>query len=283
MKANIRTGEKIAKALIWSAALLVILILVYIVADILIKGLPSISWEFLTDIPRSMGRTGGVASTIVGTLLVTVVAVVIAAPFGIGTAFYLAEYTRENLVTRVIRFSAESLAGIPSIVYGLFGFIFFVNTLHLEFSVLSGGLTLAIMILPTLIRTSEEAIRAVPKNYREVSFSLGATKWQTIYKAVFPSAIRGITNGIILSIGRCVAETAAVILTAGSALRMRTMAVHFYILAREGISMKNAYGTAALLIILIFLINVVFNTLVNRFISKGHKRDLKRGRGRGGR
>jgi phosphate transport system permease protein len=133
------------------------------------------------------------------------------------------------------------------------------------------------MILPTLIRTSEEAIRTVPNSYREVSYSLGGSKLQTIIKVVFPSAIRGIANGVILSIGRCVAETAAVMLTAGGSLRMassvfsptRTMAVHFYILAREGISMENAYGTAALLIIIIFLINVVANMLINRFIAKG--------------
>lgn len=272
-----RTGEKIAKYVIWAAALFVIAVLVAIIAYILIKGLPTISWQFFTDIPRNMGRSGGIASTIVGTLMVTAVAIVIATPFGIGAAVYLAEYTQENTVTRIIRFSAESLAGIPSIVYGLFGFIFFVMYLNLGWSVLSGGLTLAIMILPTIIRTSEEAIRSVPRIYREVSFSLGATKLQTIIRAVFPSAIRGIANGVILSIGRCVAETAAVVLTAGSALRMpsslfsptRTMAVHFYILAREGISMENAYGTAALLIILIFLINVVANMVINRFIAKG--------------
>ena len=272
-----RISQRIAKALIWSAALSVLVVLTAIIIYILIKGLPIINWRFLTDIPRSMGRSGGISSTIVGTLLITALAIVIAAPFGIGTAFYLVEYTNENIVTRIIRFSAESLAGIPSIVYGLFGFIFFVIFLNLGWSILSAGLTLAFMILPTIIRTSEEAIRAVPLSYREVSFSLGATKWQTIYRTVFPSAIQGIVNGVILSVGRCVAETAAVILTAGSALRMptslfsptRTMAVHFYILAREGISMENAYGTAALLIILIFLINVIANTMVNRFVAKG--------------
>jgi len=272
-----RTGEKIAKVFIWAAALMVIVVLIAIVVYILIKGLPVVNWRFLTEIPRSMGRVGGVSSTIVGTLLVTLVAVVIALPFGIGAAFYLAEYTRENIVTRVIRFSAESLAGIPSIVYGLFGFIFFVLYMDLRWSILSGGLTLAIMILPTIMRTSEEAIRTVPDIYREVSYSLGGTKLQTIVKVVFPSALRGITNGAILSVGRCVAETAAVMLTAGSALRMpnslfaptRTMAVHFYLLAREGISMNNAYGTAALLIVLIFIINVAANMLVNRFIAKG--------------
>jgi len=276
MRINPRTSEKIAKVVIWSAALSVLVVLFAIIIYILYQGLPRINWSFLTEIPRNMGRSGGIASAIVGTLMVTAVAIIIAVPFGIGTAFYLAEYTRESIVTRIIRFSAESLAGIPSIVYGLFGFIFFVIYLNLGWSVLAGGLTLAVMILPTIIRTSEEAIRAVPQSYREVSFSLGGTKWQTIVKAVFPSAIQGISNGIILGVGRCVAETAAVMLTAGGTLRMasslfsptRTMAVHFYILAREGISMGNAYGTAALLIILIFFINVVANTLVNRFMAK---------------
>jgi len=280
MKIATAYSEKIAKIMIWIAALFIIGLLLFIIIFILIKGLPVINWQFLTDIPRSMGREGGIASTIVGTFLVTALAIAIVIPFGIGTAFYLAEYTKETIVTRIIRFSAESLAGIPSIVYGLFGFIFFVIILNLGWSILSGGLTLAFMILPTVIRTSEEAILAVPKIYREVSFSLGATKWQTISRVVFPSALLGIVNGIILSVGRCVAETAAVILTAGSALRMpssvfsstRTMAVHFYILAREGISMDNAYGTAALLIIFILLINVVANTLVNRFIAKSLKR-----------
>lgn len=277
MRITAKTSQKIAKFLIWTAALLVMAILVSIIIYILVKGIPSISWQFLTEIPRNMGREGGISSSIVGTLLVTAVAVIVATPFGIGTAIYLTEYTREGRVTRIIRFSAESLAGIPSIVYGLFGFIFFVIYLKMGWSILSGGLTMAIMILPTIIRTSEEAIRTVPRLYREVGFSLGATKWQAITRTVLPSALPGIVNGVILSIGRCVAETAAVILTAGSALRMptsifsptRTMAVHFYILAREGISMKNAYGTAALLIILILMLNIGFNTLVNRFIAKG--------------
>lgn len=277
MRINPKTSQKIAKFFIWSAAIFVMVILLTIILYILVKGIPIINWQFLTEIPRNMGRSGGISSSIVGTLLVTVVAVSIATPLGIGTAVYLAEYTNEGRITRIIRFSAESLAGIPSIVYGLFGFIFFVTYLKIGWSILSGGLTLAIMILPTIIRTSEEAIRTVPNLYREVGYSLGATKWQMITKTVFPSALPGIANGIILSIGRCVAETAAVMLTAGSALRMptslfsptRTMAVHFYILAREGISMDNAYGTAAILIILIFFINVVFNMLVNKFVAKG--------------
>lgn len=280
MKLTARNSEYIAKGVIWAAAMSVIFVLVAIIIYILAKGLPVINFQFLTQNPSNMGRSGGIAPTIVGTVYITAVAILIAVPFGIGTAFYLAEYTRESIVTRIIRFSAESLAGIPSIIYGLFGYIFFVFYLKMGWSILAGGLTLAFMILPTIIRTSEEAILAVPQIYREASFSLGATKWQMVIKTVFPSAIQGITNGVILSVGRCIAETAAVIFTAGSVLSMpitvfdstRTMAVHFYILASEGVSMENAYGTAALLIILIFIINVGANALVNSFINKNHKR-----------
>jgi phosphate transport system permease protein len=278
IRLNPRTSQKIAKVVIWSAAILVLLVLFSVIIYILSKGIPNITWQFLTQIPSDMGRSGGILSTIAGTLAVTLVAIIVATPLGVGTAFYLTEYTRESMITKIIRFSAESLAGIPSIVYGLFGFIFFVIYLKLGWSILSGGLTLAVMILPTIIRTSEEAIRTVPPMYREVSFSLGGTKWQTMLKVLVPSALPGISTGIILGIGRCVAETAAVILTAGSALRMptsifspaRTMAVHFYILAREGISLERAYGTAALLIILILLINIGANLLVNKFVAKGH-------------
>ncbi len=277
-KPNARTTQKMAKVVIWSAAILVLVLLFSIIIYILSKGIPHITWQFLTQIPSDMGRSGGILSAIVGTLAVTFVAIVVATPLGVGTAFYLTEYTRESIVTKIIRFSAESLAGIPSIVYGLFGFIFFVIDLKLGWSILSGGLTIAVMILPTIIRTSEEAIRTVPPMYREVSFSLGGTKWQTMIKILIPSALPGIATGIILGIGRSVAETAAVILTAGSALQMptslfspaRTMAVHFYILASEGISMEKAFATAALLIILILLINIGANLLVNRFVAKGH-------------
>jgi len=273
-----RASAKIAKAVIWFAAMLVISVLVAIIVYLLVMGLPTINWTFLTDVPRKMGQQGGVSSAIMGTFLVTFWALLFAVPFGVGTAFFLAEYTKENLFTRIIRFCVESLAGIPSIVYGLFGFIFFVIYLNMGWSVLAGGLTLAVMILPTIIRTSEEAIKTVTNAYRETSFSLGATKWQTIRKAVFPSALRGIVNGIILAVGRCVAETAALTLTAGTAAGMpesifdstRTLASHFYILTVDGlVAMDNAYGTAALLIILILIINVGANALVNRFVAKG--------------
>jgi phosphate transport system permease protein len=194
----------------------------------------------------------------------------------VGTAIYLTEYTLESKITRVIRFGSECLAGIPSIIFGLFGFILFVTKLKFGWSILSGSLTLAFMILPTIIRTSEEALKSVPYNLREVSFSLGGTKWQTVTKVVLPSALPGIVTGVILSVGRSISETAAVIFTAGSALRIptsifsssRTMAVHFYILAREGISMPNAYGTAAVLIIAILIINITAYRLMHKFMKK---------------
>jgi phosphate transport system permease protein len=276
MKIRAKTYELISKFIIWSISILVVLLLFFIISFILIKGIPTLTWQFLTESPSDMGRSGGILSTIISTMMVTVLAVLFATPFGVGTAFYLTEFTRETKVTKIIRFSAESLAAIPSIVYGLFGFIFFVIYLKMGWSVLSGGLTMAVMILPTIIRTSEEAIRSVPIGYREVSYSLGGTKWQTILGAVLPSSFPGIATGVILGIGRCVAETAAVILTAGSSLRMptsifapaRTMAVHFYILAREGISMERAYGTATLLIIIILAINIAANMIVNRYVAK---------------
>ena len=186
--------------------------------------------------------------------------IAVALPLGVGTAVYLTEHTRATRLTHIIRFGTDCLAGIPSIIFGLFGFIF-VTTLGLGWSLLSGGLTLAIMVLPTIIRTSEEAIRSVPRAWREVSFLLGATRWETVTKVVLPNALSGIVTGVMLSVGRSIGETAAVIFTAGSSLRMphsvfdsvRTMAVHFYIMARAGISNENAYGTAAVLAISVLL------------------------------
>jgi phosphate ABC transporter permease subunit PstA len=273
-----RVEQRIARVLLWLLTGATVFILFFIIFYVLKKGLPVVSLRFLTKNPVEMGKAGGILSTIVGTVALTLLAVLIASPLGVGSAVYLTEYTRENWVTRLIRFGSECLAGIPSIIFGLFGFILFVTKLGLGWSLLSGGLTLAFMILPTIIRTSEEAIRSVPQAYREVSFSLGGTKWQTITRVVLPSALPGIATGVILGVGRSVGETAAVIFTAGSALHMptslfsssRTMSVHFYILAREGISMSNAYGTAAVLMIFILAINLMAYALMNRFMRKYH-------------
>jgi phosphate transport system permease protein len=213
---------------------------------------------------------------ILGTILVAGLAVLVAAPIGVATAVYLTEYTREGRLTTVIRFGADCLAGVPSIIFGLFGFVFFAITLGMGLSVLSGSLTLALMVLPTIIRTSEEAIRSVPTAYREVSFGLGSTRWQTVIYVVLRSALPGISTGIVLSLGRSISETAAVMLTAGSALRLprslfdssRTLALHFYLLSREGISMPNAYATASVLIIAILALNLLSYWLMRRFVAK---------------
>jgi phosphate transport system permease protein len=271
-----RIEQKVAQAGLWTMTLVTVGVLLFIIFFILRRGLPVLSLEFLTANPADMGKSGGIFSTIVGTVALSFLAILIAAPLGVGTAIYLTEYTWGGPLTRVIRFGAECLAGIPSIIFGLFGFILFVTKLKFGWSILSGGLTMAFMLLPTIIRTSEEAIKSVPPAYRTVSFSLGSTKWQTVTRVVLPSALPGIVTGIVLSVGRSIGETAATIFTAGSALRMptsifsstRTMSVHFYILAREGISMSNAYGTAAILIIAILGINILTYYLMNRFIKK---------------
>jgi phosphate transport system permease protein len=268
--------QRIAVTILWALAATTIAVLLFIVAFILTRGMPHLTLEFLTQSPRSMGREGGVLPMIVGTLWVAGLAVMIAAPVGVITAIYLTEYTREGRLTDVIRFGADCLAGIPSIIFGLFGFVFFVITLGMGFSVVSGALTLALMVLPTIIRTSEEAIRAVPRSYRDVSYGLGASRWDMVTKVVVRSALPGIGTGIVLSIGRCFSETAAVMLTAGSALRMptsafestRTLALHFYILAREGISMPKAYATASVLILAILAINLCAYWVMRRFVAK---------------
>ena len=182
-----------------------------------------------------------------GTLVLTALSLLIATPLGVGAAVFLTEYTKETRLSRFIRTGTETLAGIPSIIFGLFGFAFFVIYLKMGWSILAGALTLACMMLPTIVRTSEEAIRAVPAAYREVSFALGASRWQTVVSVVLPQAAQGIATGIVLATGRAIGETAAVIFTAGSSLRLpkslmdpvRTLPVHFYILAREGISLKT--------------------------------------------
>jgi phosphate transport system permease protein len=266
--------QKIAKALVWSAALSTIAVMVLILFKVLIEGLPSLSLRFFFDSPKEMGREGGILPMILGTAALTAVALSVATPLGIGTAIFLREYTREGRISRMIRFGTDCLAGVPSIIFGLFGFVFFVIYLKMGWSILSGGLTLAAMILPTIISTSEEAIKAIPEKYREVSYSLGGTKWQTVIHTILPSALPGIFTGIILSIGRSIGETAALVLTAGSSLLMptslsspiRTMSVHFYILATEGISMKMAYETGAALILLVLFVNTIANWLLNRYV-----------------
>jgi phosphate transport system permease protein len=271
-----KLSQRVAVSVLGGATLLSVAVVAFIIGFVLDKGLPQLSLEFLFSAPRNMGKAGGIFPAIVGTLALSLMAISIALPLGVGTAVYLSEYTRETRLTRAIRFGTDCLSGIPSIIFGLFGYIFFVTTLRMGWSLISGALTLAIMVLPTLIRTAEEAIRSVPQSWREVSLSLGATRWETVRKVVLPNALPGIITGIMLSFGRSIGETAAVIFTAGSSFRMprgafdsvRTMAVHFYILAREGISSEKAYGTAAVLVIAVLFVNVLTYWLMNRFIAR---------------
>ncbi len=271
-----KTTQRVAEALAWMAGVFTLALLFSLVFYVLWRGLPVVDIRFLLSNPESMGRAGGIFPTIVGTVALTLVAIVIAVPAGVGTAIYLTEYTQESTLTRLIRFGTDSLAGVPSIIFGLFGFVFFVITLKMSWSILAGGLTLAMMILPTVVRTSEEAIRAVPRDLRQASFALGASRWQMVTTVVLPGALPGIVTGIVLGIGRSIGETAAVILTAGSSSGLptsllspvRTMAVHFYILAREGISDQAAWGTGAVLVIAVLLINVVINWLIGRMVVR---------------
>ena len=266
--------QRIAKALLFASCAGAIAALVFIIGFVLAGGLKHVTWGFLTEPILDMGRAGGILPAIVGTLMMAFVAVGIAAPLGIASAIYLAEYTREGKATQAIRFGINCLAGVPSIIFGLFGFILFVVMLGFGWSIISGGLSLAAMILPTIIRTAEEALRSVPQEYRDVAASLGATRWQVVVKAVLPYALPGILTGVILGIGRSIEETAVVIFTAGSAVQMpeslfdsaRTMAVHFYILAREGISNDNAYATASVLIITILIINITAYSMMHRLM-----------------
>lgn len=271
-------AQLVAYAVLWALMGVALAILFLILGFVLWHGLPRLSLAFLTQAPADNGRAGGILPIIVGTLQVTLLGVGVAAPLGIGTAIYLSEYTREGALTRAIRFGSECLAGVPSVIFGLFGLVLFVTTLGFGWCILSGGLTLGLMTLPVVIRTSEEALRAVPSAQREVSLSLGANKWQTVLRVVLPSALPGIATGLILALGRAVGETAAVIFTAGSSLPhgakgslltgTRTLAVHFYQLAREGISSEHAYASAAVLVLSITVINVGASLALARFVRR---------------
>ncbi len=265
--------EKVITVLFWLSALVIVGILIAVIGYIFVKGLGHVNLDFILQAPKRAGKEGGISTTIIGTLYLTAVSLLIAVPLGVATAIYLEEYARQKgKFAYIVNLTAETLAGIPSIIFGLFGFVFFVIFMDMGWSIISGGLTLAIMILPTITRTAQEAILSVPGEYRENSLALGASKWQTICRIILPSAVPGILTGIILSIGRSIGETAAVILTAGSSLGMplslsdpaRTMSVHLYILAMEGLSMERAFGTAVLIVVLVIIINYLANLSLSR-------------------
>ena len=246
-------------------------ILIYVTSN----GIGHVSWEFLTEFQEGQIE-GGIFPYIISTLYIIFITILVATPIGIFSAIYLVEYAKPGKIVRIIRFATESLAGIPSIVFGLFGLIFFVTMLGFSWSILSGALTLSIMVLPTVVRTTEESLKAVPNIYREGSLGLGASKLRTIRKVILPSALPGILTAVILSIGRIIGETAAVFLTAGTAKALpkgimdggRTLSVHMYYLAKEGISMDKAYATATVLILVVIVINFIANKFASRLNKK---------------
>ena len=271
-----KMSQKIMKGVFWASGILTVIIMLVIIGYILYKGLPVVNMSFIFSNPIDSGKSGGIFPMIVSSLYVTLIAVVVATPLGVGAAVYLSEYAGENNLVKLIRFGAETLASIPSIVYGLFGLAFFVVYLRLGWCVLSGGLILAIMALPTILQVAEVSLEAVPSSYREGSLAIGATKWQTVYNVVLPAAVPGITTGVILGLARAISEAAAIMFAVGAALSVpvsifdpaRPLPLHLYILATEGISLDNAYGTAAVLVLIVLVITVVTNTLVERYSKK---------------
>lgn len=250
-------------------------ILLFIVGYILIKGVPHLKLS-LFEFEYNSTNTS-MMPAIINTILMIVLTLVIAIPIGVITAIYLTEYSkRNNLLIRIIRITTETLSGIPSIIYGLFGYIFFVIFMKFDYSLLSGALTLSIMILPIIIRTTEEALLAVPNSYREGSYGLGAGKIRTIFKIVLPAAFQGIFAGIILSIGRIVGESAALIYTAGTVPKIassllsstRTLSVHMYSLWSEGLYTNEAYATAVVLLIIVIGINALANKVSKKIIKR---------------
>lgn len=261
--------------LVIGAAVITLAVLIFIIAYILINGVPNLSWSLFQWNYNS--ENSSMMPAIINTVIMTILALLISVPFGIGAAVYLVEYAkRGNKLVGIVRITAETLTGIPSIVYGLFGMLFFVTQLKWRLSMLAGAFTLAIMILPVIMRTTEEALMAVPDSYREGSFGLGAGKFRTVFKIILPSAMPGILSGVILAIGRIVGETAALMYTAGTVPAVqgllssgRTLAVHMYVLSSEGLYMGPAYATAVILLVVVLLMNLV-SSLVAKRLTKGN-------------
>lgn len=266
-----RPGSFIMFILVHLATLITVLSIGFLLVYVLVKGIPNLnadifSWEYTSD-------NCSLVPALINTVYMTLLSLLIAGPIGIFAAIYLVEYAKTgNKLVGVVRITAETLTGIPSIVYGLFGMLFFTNACGLRLSLISGALTLAIMVLPVIMRTTEEALMAVPKSYREGSFGLGAGKLRTVFKVVLPSAVPGILSGIILATGRIVGETAALIYTAGSVAKMatkltdstRTLAVHMYLLSKEGLHTDQGYATAVVLLVLVVLINFASDKIAGK-------------------
>ena len=266
MRLSPKSTQRLSWKLIWAAGIITVLILVFLVGYVLTRGLTAISPEFLLTPPEGgLSGAGGISSCIVATLWLIAITMAILTPLGIGAAIYLTEYAPDNRFTHFIRYSVELLAGVPSIVFGLFGFAIFVLALHFNYSILAGALTLACLLLPFLVRSTEEAMRAVPSSQREAALALGATKWQTVVHVVLPAALPGIVTGIILCVGGAIAESACLYVTMGGSAAMptsflsggRTLAVHVFYLAMETNALDKALATGAVLILLILILNLI--------------------------
>lgn len=269
-------GSFLLLLLVLASAVLTVGVLLYLIAYILIHGVPYLTPDLFA--PEYNSDNVSLVPALVNTIFMTALALLIAVPLGIGAAIYLAEYAkRGNRLVRLIRLMAETLQGIPSIIYGLFGMLFFVTALKIGYSLLAGAATLAIMVLPVVMRTTEEALLSVPDMYREGSFGLGAGKLRTVFRVVLPSAIPGILSGVILATGRIVGETAALIYTAGTAPQIagslfdsgRTLAVHMYSLSREGLHVDQSYATAVVLLVIVLLMNSLSSIIARKVASKG--------------
>lgn len=269
-------GSAILKWLVMVSALFTFAVLFFLIGHILINGLPHLSWDLFALEYNT--ENVSMMPAIINTLTITLLALLIAVPVGIFSAIYLVEYAKkENRFVGLIRLTTETLSGIPSIVYGLFGMLFFVTALKWRHSLLAGAFTVAIMVLPSIMRTTEEALKSVPDSFREGSFGLGAGKLRTVFRIVLPSAIPGILAGIILAIGRIVGETAALIYTAGTVAEIpdsimdsgRTLAVHMYNLSNEALYMNQSYATAVVLLVLVIGINTLSGFAAKK-LTKGN-------------
>lgn len=271
-----KTVDNLLKALLWVCGGIAVAFLALILVYVITRGIPYINWEFLTTAYRPGLGSNGIRDIIVGTLAMVGLTLVIAVPIGVLAAIYMGEYAKKGKVLTTIRFCVESLAGIPSILYGLFGYTFFAIQLAFGFSLLSSALTLAIMVLPVIIRSTEEALFTVPDSYREGSLALGASKLTTLFRVILPSAIPGILSAIILSMGRVMGETAAVYYTAGTMARVpssvfsstRSLAVHLYLLVKEGLESGDAFATATILIVIVVGLNALANFIAKRLSRK---------------
>ena len=256
-------GSAILRLLVWLSAIITVAVMAFLVF-ILIKGVGNLTPDLFALEYNS--DNASLMPALINTLIITLLSLAIAVPFGIFAAIYLVEYAKKgSKLVKIIRITTETLQGIPSIIFGLFGLLFFSTALHWGYSLLAGAMTLVIMILPLIIRTTEEALMGVPDAYREASLGLGAGKLRTVFKVVLPSAIPGILSGVVLATGRIVGETAALIYTAGSVAKVpsslmgsgRTLAVHMYVLSSEGLYMDQAYATAVILLIFVLVLNWV--------------------------